>query len=96
MDTNLQAVLSGKLTNEVMDSLSISKKDRADIEKYHLEYSDLDRSIRDTQVGKTQIDKLISKKVKEKDASGNVLKDENGKVKKGKDFELPNIEKFLF
>ena len=31
-----------------------------------------------------------------KKEDGKFLKDENGKVKKGKDFELPNIEKFLF
>lgn len=66
-----------KDSNEFSNKLAIlstDKKDRGVISKYHDEFKELDRKQRDTQIGKTQIDKIVKIRDGEKVIGNKIVK----------------------
>ena len=58
MEINLK---NGEGLNKVVSLLEVEKKDKAIIDSYHKEFEELDRTQRESQVGKIQKDKFIGK-----------------------------------
>ena len=55
-------IAEGTNLNKVISVLETEKKDRETIEKYRSEFKELDRTQRDSQVGKVQKDKIVKDK----------------------------------
>lgn len=53
-------IKQGEDLNKIVEILSKEKKDTKEIANYHQEFKELDRKKRDTQIGKTQVDKLVT------------------------------------
>ncbi len=59
MEELISKIKSGLLDGEVLKEISTNKKSKETIEEYYKECVEKDRSIRKTQIGSTQIDKMV-------------------------------------
>ncbi len=59
----IEKIRQGELDGTILNRLKLNKKDEDIIEEYYNEYTHRDRSIRDTQIGKTQKDKSIYEQI---------------------------------